>query len=43
MKLNFGKKLVLFLHWLMSLIACAIVIAASSASIASRANILPLS
>ena len=26
MKLNFGKKLVLFLHWLMSLIACAIVV-----------------
>ena len=24
MKLNFGKKLVLFLHWLVSLIACAL-------------------
>ena len=24
MKLNFGKKLVLFLHWLLSLIACAL-------------------
>lgn len=26
MKLNFGKRLVLFLHWLLSLVACALVI-----------------
>ena len=26
MKLNFGRKLVLFLHWLMSLVACALVV-----------------
>lgn len=26
MKLNFGKRLVLFLHWLLSLIACALVV-----------------
>ena len=26
MKINFGKKLVLFLHWLMSLVACALVV-----------------
>ena len=26
MKLNFGKRLVLFLHWLLSLVACALVV-----------------
>ena len=26
MKLNFGKRLVLFLHWLLSLVGCAIAV-----------------